>query len=238
MKKTGFTPHINAPYDAFAESVLMPGDPKRSKFIAENFFKDIKLVNDVRGVQGYTGLYKGAPVSVMASGMGMPSMGIYSYELFNFFNVENIIRVGSAGAYSESVKVRDIVIAEGASTDSSYIKSLKLGGDFAPIASFNLLLKSVKKAEEIGLSYHVGNVLSTDVFYSDTSAQLESWGKVSILAVEMEAAALYTNAALSKKSALAICTISDSLVTGEALSAEEREKSFTDMIKLALETAI
>ena len=238
MKKTGFTPHINAPYDAFAETVLMPGDPKRSKFIAENFLKDIKLVNDVRGVQGYTGLYKGAPVSVMASGMGMPSMGIYSYELFNFFNVENIIRVGSAGAYSESVKVRDIVIAEGASTDSSYIKSLKLGGDFAPIASFNLLLKSAKKAEEMGLSYHVGNVLSTDVFYSDTSAQLESWGKVSILAVEMEAAALYTNAALSKKSALAICTISDSLVTGEALSAEEREKSFTDMIKLALETAI
>ena len=141
MKKTGYTPHINAPFDAFAKTVLMPGDPKRSKFIAENFMKEIKLVNDVRGVQGYTGIYKGVPVSVMASGMGMPSMGIYSYELFNFFDVDNIIRVGSAGAYSESVKVRDIVIAEGASTDSAYIKSLKLGGDFAPIADFSLLLK-------------------------------------------------------------------------------------------------
>ncbi len=238
MEKRGYTPHINASDDAFAEAVLMPGDPKRSKFIAENFLKDIKLVNDVRGVQGYTGLYKGAPVSVMASGMGMPSMAIYSYELFNFFNVEKIIRVGSAGAYSEDVKVRDIVIASGASTDSNYLKHLKLSGSFAPIASFELLSKCVNKAEKLGYNYHVGNILSTDVFYSDTKAQLEKWGKVGILAVEMEAAALYTNAAVSKKQALAVCTISDSLVTGEALPPEERERSFEDMIILSLQTAI
>ena len=238
MKKTGFTPHINAPCDAFAETVLMPGDPKRSEFIAKNFLSEANLVNDVRGVKGYTGIYKGTPVSVMASGMGMPSMGIYSYELFNFFDVERIIRVGSAGAYSEKVNLRDIVIAAGACTDSDYIKHLKLPGDFAPIASFSLISKSVQKAEELKLNYHVGNVLSTDVFYSDTKSQLESWGKVGVLAVEMEAAALYTNAAVSGKSALAICTISDSLVTGEALPPQDRETSFEDMIKLALETAI
>lgn len=238
MEKRGYTPHINASFDAFAETVLIPGDPKRSKFIAENFLKDIRLVNDVRGVQGYTGLYKGVPVSVMASGMGMPSMAIYSYELFNFFDVQKIIRVGSAGAYSEDVKVRDIVIASGASTDSNYLKHLKLPGDFAPTASFPLLSKCVSKAEELGYSYHVGNILSTDVFYSDTKSQLEKWGKVGILAVEMEAAALYTNAALSKKQALAVCTISDSLVTGEALPPEDRERSFEEMIILGLNTAI
>ena len=238
MEKRGYTPHINASFDAFAETVLMPGAPKRSKFIAENFLKDIKLVNDVRGVQGYTGLYKGVPVSVMASGMGMPSMAIYSYELFNFFDVQKIIRVGSAGAYSEDVKVRDIVIASGASTDSNYLKHLNLSGDFAPTASFPLLSKCVSKAEELSLNYHVGNILSTDVFYSDTKSQLEKWGKVGILAVEMEAAALYTNAALSKKQALAVCTISDSLVTGEALPPEDRERSFEEMIILSLNTAI
>ena len=238
MKKRGYTPHINASAEAFAETVLMPGDPKRSKFIAENFLRDIRLVNDVRGVQGYTGLYKGTPVSVMASGMGMPSMAIYSYELFNFFNVEKIIRVGSAGAYSEDVKVRDIVIASGASTDSNYLKHLKLPGDFAPIAAFPLLSKCAIKAQELGYKHHVGNILSTDVFYSDTKAQLEKWGRVGILAVEMEAAALYTNAAVSKKQALAVCTISDSLVTGEALPPGDREKSFEEMIILSLETAI
>ena len=238
MEKRGYTPHINASFDAFAETVLIPGDPKRSKFIAENFLKDIRLVNDVRGVQGYTGLYKGVPVSVMASGMGMPSMAIYSYELFNFFDVQKIIRVGSAGAYSEDVKVRDIVIASGASTDSNYLKHLNLSGDFAPTASFPLLNKCVSKAEELGYKYHVGNILSTDVFYSDTKAQLEKWGRLGILAVEMEAAALYTNAALSKKQALAVCTISDSLVTGEALPPEDRERSFEEMIILSLNTAI
>lgn len=238
MKKTGFTPHIDASYDAFAETVLMPGDPKRSEFIAKNFLSEAVLVNDVRGVKGYTGIYKGVPVSVMASGMGMPSMAIYSYELFNFFEVKKIIRVGSAGAYKSQVNLRDIIIAQGACTDSNFANHLKLMGNFAPIADFALLKKSVEKAEERGLSYHVGNVLSTDVFYSDTKAQLESWGKVGILAVEMEAATLYTNAVLSGKSALAICTISDSLVTGEALPPEERETSFCDMIKLALETAI
>lgn len=236
MNKTGYTPHINAPADAFAEAVLMPGDPKRSRFIAENFLSSIKLVNDVRGVQGYTGIYKGAPVSVMASGMGMPSMAIYSHELFNYFNVEKIIRVGSAGAYSASVNIRDIVIAEGACTDSNFIKHLKLPGDYAPIADFALLRKSVQKAEELKLCYHVGNVLSTDVFYSDIESQLKKWGRVGVLAVEMEAAALYANAAVSGKSALAVCTISDSLVTGEALPPEERERSFSDMIRLALET--
>ena len=238
MDKKGYTPHINAPWDAFAQTVLMPGDPKRAKFIAENFLTSAKLVNDVRGVNGYTGTYKGAPISVMASGMGMPSIAIYSYELFNFFDVQKIIRVGSAGAYKKDINVRDIVIAAGASTDSSYIKHLNLPGSFAPLADFDMLKKCAQKAEELKLNYHVGNVLSTDVFYSDTASQLEKWGKVGILAVEMEAAALYINAAIAGKKALAVCTVSDSLVTGEALPPEEREQSFGEMITLALETAI
>ena len=237
------TPHINAKPEDFAKTVLMPGDPLRSKFIAENFLTDAKLVNNVRGIQGYTGTYEGTRVSVMASGMGMPSIGIYSYELYNFFGVENIMRIGSAGAMSEKIKVRDIVIAMGASTNSNFAHNFNLPGTFAPICSYDMLRACVDTAEEMGARYHVGNILSADVFYTDKlgvpdnfMSQL-SWSKMGILAEEMEAAALYMNAARAGKNALAICTISDHLVTGEATTAEERQNSFTEMMELALKTA-
>ncbi len=231
------TPHIAATPEDFAKTVLMPGDPLRAKFIAETYLQDPKLVNNVRGIQGYTGTYNGVPVSVMASGMGMPSIGIYSYELFNFFEVENIIRVGSAGAISEKVKLRDIVLGMGSCTDSNYASQFCLPGTFAPIASFDILRTAASIAEEKGLSYKVGPLLSSDRFYDDSSSTL-SWSKMGVLAVEMESAALYMNAARSGKNALAICTISDDLVTGEATTAEERQTSFTDIIELALETAV
>ena len=238
------TPHINATPEDFAKTVLMPGDPLRAKFIAENFLSDAKLVNNVRGIHGYTGTYKNTPVSVMASGMGMPSIGIYSYELFNFFGVDNIIRVGSAGGMNKNIKVRDIIIAQGACTDSNYAHTFNLPGTFAPIADFNLLKTAVNKADELSLSYSVGNVLSSDVFYNDFEGVPENmtssalWGKMGVLGVEMEAAALYMNAARSGKSALAILTVSDHLLTGESLSSEERQNSFTDMMTLSLETAV
>ena len=230
------TPHINAAPNDFAKTVLMPGDPLRAKFIAENFLENPRLVNNVRGIQGYTGTYKGIPVSVMASGMGMPSIGIYSYELFSAFGVENIIRVGSAGAMQKSIKVRDIVIGMGACTNSNYGSQYGLNGTFAPIASYKLLRTCVDKAEEMGLTYHVGSLLSSDTFYSDDKSS--DWGKMGVMAVEMEAAALYMNAARLGKNALAICTISDHLLTNEATSSEERQSSFTQMMTLALETAI
>ncbi len=238
------TPHINATPEDFAKTVLMPGDPLRAKFIAENFLENAKLVNNVRGIHGYTGTYKGTPVSVMASGMGMPSIGIYSYELYNFFGVENIIRVGSAGGMCEKVRVRDIIIAQGACTDSSYAHTFNLPGTFAPIADYTLLKASADIAEKMGVNYVVGNVVSSDTFYNDNSGLPDDltssalWRKMGVLGVEMEAAALYMNAARSGKRALAILTVSDHLVTGEALSAEERQNSFTDMMKLSLETAV
>lgn len=238
------TPHINASPADFAETVLMPGDPKRSAFIAREFFTDAKLVNDVRGVQGYTGLYKGTRVSVMASGMGMPSIGIYSYELYNFFGVRNILRVGSAGGMQPYVKVRDIVLGVGACTTSRYAEDFHLPGTFAPVADFRLLRTAAEQAETLGIRYHAGNILSSDVFYNDTEGlpdsmkSTPSWAKMGVLAVEMEAAGLYMNAARAGKSALAICTVSDHLLTGEATTAEERQNSFTDMMTLALETAI
>ena len=238
------TPHINATPEDFAKTVLMPGDPLRAKFIAENFLTDAKLVNNVRGIHGYTGTYKGTPVSVMASGMGMPSIGIYSYELFNFFGVDNIIRVGSAGGMNKDIKVRDIIIAQGACTDSNYAHTFNLPGTFAPIADFNLLKTAVKKADELSLSYSVGNVLSSDVFYNDFEGVPENmtssalWGKMGGLGVEMEAAALYMNAARSGNSALAILSVSDHLLSCESLSSEERLNSFTDMMTLSLETAV
>ena len=229
------TPHINLQGE-FAKTVLMPGDPLRAKFIAENFLKDYTLVNNVRGIQGYTGKQKGVPVSVMASGMGIPSISIYSYELYSFFGVENIIRVGSAGGMQPSVKIRDIVIGMGACTNSNFASQYNLGGTFAPIASYKLLERTVSKANDMKLSYHVGNLLSSDTFYSDASN--EPWQKMGVLAVEMEAAGLYMNAARLNKNALAICTVSDHLITGEATSAEERQTTFNDMITLALEVAI
>ena len=230
------TPHINATPEDFAKTVLMPGDPLRAKFIAENFLESPRLVNNVRGIQGYTGKYKGVDVSVMASGMGMPSIGIYSYELFSFFGVENIIRVGSAGGMQEFVKVRDIVIGMGASTNSAYASQYGLCGTFAPIAAYPLLKAATEQAERMGITYHVGNLLSSDTFYSDDTTS--NWSKMGVLAVEMEAAALYMNAARLGKNALAICTVSDHLITGEATTSDERQSSFTEMIKLALETAI
>ena len=238
------TPHIGAEKGDFADTVLMPGDPYRSQLIAEKFLDSARLVNDVRGVKGYTGLYKGKKISVMASGMGMPSMGIYSYELFNFFGVENIIRVGSAGSYRADVKLRDIVLGQAACTDSNFVKQFGLPGDFSPIADFGLLTKAVSKAESLGFTYHVGNILSSDRFYGDSEGLPDwkqpaaLWAKMGVLAVEMETAALYMNAARAGKRALCICTVSDSLITGEATSAEERQNSFTDMIRLALETAV
>ena len=231
------TPHIAAKEGDFARTVLMPGDPLRAKYIAENFLTDAVLVNNVRGVNGYTGLYNGKRVSVMASGMGMPSMGIYSYELFKFYDVDNIIRIGPAGSLQPDLKIRDLAIAMGACTDSNYAAQYELPGTFAPIASFDLLRKAVDQAEKMGnISYKVGNVASSDVFYSERPT-MEAWQKMGVLAVEMETAALYMNAARTGKNALTICTISDSLVTGEVTTSEERQTSFADMMKVALEIA-
>ncbi len=232
------TPHINAKPGDFGRTVLMPGDPLRAKFIAENFLTNPVLVNNVRGVQGYTGEYKGVKVSVMASGMGMPSIGIYSYELFNFFDVDNIIRVGSAGGMQENVHVRDLVIGMGASTNSCYGAQFGLPGSFSAIASYPLMAAAIESAKENGADYHVGNILSSDTFYSDDAEASAKWRKLGVMAVEMEAAALYMNAARAGKNALAILTISDHLLTGEATTAEERQNSFTQMMEVALETAV
>lgn len=232
------TPHINAAPGDFAKTVLMPGDPLRSKYVAETYLENPVLVNNVRGVQGYTGTYKGVRISVMASGMGIPSIGIYSYELFNIFGVENIMRIGSAGACQEHIRVRDIVIGMGACTNSGYAAQFQLPGAFAPIASFTMLQTAVKVCEEAGARYHVGNLLSSDTFYSDDTAALSRWMKLGTLAVEMEAAGLYLNAARAGKNALAICTVSDHILTGEATSAEERQTSFGQMMEIALETAV
>ena len=231
------TPHIAAKEGDFAKTVLMPGDPLRAKFIAETFLTDAVLVNNVRGVNGYTGYYNGKRVSVMASGMGIPSMGIYSYELFNFYYIDNIIRIGTAGSIHPDLKIRNVVLAMGACTDSNYGAQYELPGTFAPIASFELLRKAVKVIEEMGnIGYKVGNVVSSDVFYSDRQTTA-AWQKMGALAIEMESAALYMNAARAGKNALTICTISDSLVTGEVTTAEERQTSFDDMMKIALEIA-
>lgn len=230
------TSHNSANPGDFGKTVLMPGDPLRSKFIAETFLEDAKLVNNIRGVQGYTGYYKGVKVSVMASGMGMPSMGIYSYELFNFYGVDNIIRVGTTGGMQENVKVRDVVFAMGACTDSNYASQYKLAGQFAPICSWDLLTAAVKAAEEKNVPYHVGNVVSSDVFYGPAEDN-NKWTEMGVLAVEMEAAALYMNAAKAKKNALTILTVSNHLLTGEETTAEERQQTFTQMMEIALDTA-
>ena len=232
------TPHIGAAPGDFGKTVLMPGDPLRAKFIAETYLQDAKLVNNVRGIQGYTGTYDGVKISVMASGMGMPSMGIYSYELFNAYGVETILRVGSAGALQPHIHVRDLVLGQGACTDSRWASQYGLAGDFAPICSFDVLKTAVETAEEMNLSYHVGNLLSSDVFYGDNEKANEGWQKMGVMAIEMEAAALYMNAARCGKKALAICTVSDHILTGEATSAMERQESFTQMMELALKTAV
>ena len=232
------TPHINATPADFAKTVLMPGDPLRAKFIAENFLEGAKLVNNVRGIQGYTGNWRGERVSVMASGMGMPSIGIYSYELYNFFGVENIMRIGSIGGMSERVKIRDIIIGMGACTNSNYAVQYNLQGSYAPIADYRMMRTAIEEAEKLGASYVVGNILSSDTFYNADATATEKWIKLGVLGVEMEAAALYMNAAYAGKNALAICTVSDHLLTGEATTAEERQNSFTEMMEIALNTAI
>lgn len=237
MSKNYPTPHIKAAPEDFARTVLMPGDPLRAKFIAENFLEKAKLINNVRAISGYTGTYKGIKISVMASGMGMPSMGIYSYELFNFFGVDNIIRIGSAGALDKNIKVRDIVLGMGACTNSDYQKQYNLPGTFAPTASYDLLRIASEECEKKGIKTHIGNILSSDTFYNADSTVNDKWASMGVLAVEMEAAALYMNAAYAKKNALAICTISDNIMTGEALDADARQNSFTDMMEIALETA-
>ena len=232
------TPHIAATEkDAFAKTVLMPGDPLRAKYIAENYLENSVLVNNTRGVQGYTGYYKGKRVSVIASGMGMPSIGIYSYELFNFYDVETIVRVGSAGAISSELRLRDVVIGMGACTNSAYAMQYNLPGSFAPIADYETLKRAVDAADNLGIKPFIGNLFSSDTFYDDAQSLLQ-WQKMGVLAVEMETAALYMNAARSGKKALAICTISDCpLSGGEECTALEREQTFNKMIEIALETA-
>ena len=238
------TPHINAKPGDFGQTVLLPGDPLRSKFIAENFFENPQLVNNVRGVQGYTGMYKGIKVSVMATGMGMPAMGIYSWELFNFFDVENIIRIGSAGALKEEINLFDIVIAQGACTDSNWGSQYHLPGAFAPIADYHMLETCVNTAKELNFRYHVGNVVSSVRFYGDDGDMPEgwvghnAWRKMGVLAAEMESASLYMNAARCGKHALAMFTISDHILRHEETTAQERQESFTQMMELALDTAV
>ncbi len=230
------TPHISAEPGDFAKTVLMPGDPLRAEYIAKTFLDEPVLVNRVRGMLGYTGKYKGKPVSVMASGMGVPSIGIYSYELFKFYDVENIIRIGTAGAVSEKLGIRDIVIAMSAATNSSFAAQYRLPGTPAPTASFELLTAAYRAAVNMGLKPHVGQVYTTDVFYDDSSS-LKEWRKIGILATEMECAALYLNAARLGKNALTVCTISDCPLTGESCSSEEREKSFEEMMRVGLDCA-
>lgn len=231
------TPHNAAKPEDIAKTVLMPGDPLRAKFIAENFLTDAVCVNTVRNMLAFTGNYQDKRVTVMGGGMGMPSVGIYTYELFNFYGVEKIIRIGSAGTLSERAGLRDVVIGVGASTDSNYAHQYQLPGTFAPIADFGLARAAAEAGERLSIKTVAGNILSSDVFYSDDADSLKKWQKMGILAVEMEAAALYMNAARAGKRALCLLTISDSPMSGESLSAEERQNSFTDMMKLALEIA-
>ena len=233
------TPHINAKPEDFGKTVLMPGDPLRAKFIADNFLTDAKLVNNVRGVQGHTGLWKGVPVSVMASGMGMPAIGIYSWELFNFFGVENIIRVGSAGALRDDLQLMDVVAGQGACTNSNYIHQFGCNGNFAPIADYTLLSAAVASGKEHGVDIKVGNVLSSDTFYSAQGcSRNDGWKRMGVMAIEMEAASLYINAAYAGKRALCLCTISDHIYREEYLDAEQRQNSLVQMIEIALDTAV
>ena len=231
------TPHISAKKEDIAKTVLMPGDPLRSEFIAKTFLKNPVLVNDVRGVHGYTGEYNGKKVTVMASGMGQPSIGIYSYELFNFYDVDAIIRVGTCGSFHPDLHARDIIVAMGACTNGNYAMQYKLPGTFAPIADFDLVRRAVEECEKAGVNYKVGNIFSSDIFYDEANSGMD-WAKMGVLGVEMESAALYCNAARAGKKALCICTVSDSFIYPEEnTTAEERQNSFTAMMKIALNLA-
>ncbi len=230
------TPHNNAKKGDIAPTVLMPGDPLRAKFIAENYLDSPVLYNEVRGMLGYTGTYKGVPVSVQGSGMGMPSIGIYSWELFNEYDVQNIIRVGTAGAVADNVELRDVLIGMSASTNSAYASQYRLPGTYAPTASWELLSAAVEAAKQSSAAYHVGNILSSDTFYDDADS-LADWQKMGVLGIEMEAAALYMNAARAGKNALCILTVSDCPLRGLSTTAEERQTTFRTMMEIALETA-
>ncbi|UXR78474.1 MULTISPECIES: purine-nucleoside phosphorylase [unclassified Staphylococcus] len=229
------TPHIKPMNGVeIAETVLLPGDPLRAKFIAETYLEDVQQFNGVRNMFGYTGTYKGQKVSVMGSGMGIPSIGIYSYELIHTFGCKKLIRVGSCGAMQEDIDLYDVIIAQGASTDSDYVKQYNLPGHYAPIASYNLLEGAVSKAREKGVNYHVGNILSSDIFYNADETANERWQRMGILGVEMESAALYMNATYAGVEALGVFTVSDHIIHNKATTPEERERAFTDMIEIAL----
>ncbi|MFV5901430.1 purine-nucleoside phosphorylase [Staphylococcus gallinarum] len=231
------TPHIQPNGTKIAKTVLMPGDPLRAKYIADNYLENVEQFNEVRNMFGYTGTYKGKEVSVMGSGMGIPSIGIYSYELYNFFDVDTIIRIGSCGALQENVNLYDIIIAQGSSTNSSYVDQYNIPGHYAPLADFDLILKAKQKADEIGAKSHVGNILSSDTFYNADSTFNERWQRMGILGIEMESAALYLNATYANKKALGVFTVSDHILRDEATTAEERQNSFTQMMEIALEIA-
>ena len=229
------TPHLQGNAGDYAPVVLMPGDPLRAKFIAETYLENVRCVNEIRGMLGYTGTYQGLPVSVQGSGMGQPSIGIYSYELFHFFDVQSIIRIGTAGGIDDSVKLRDIILGQGACTNGNYAEQYRLPGTVAPIASFRLLRTAAETADALGMPVKVGNLFSSDMFYDDANS-LAEWQKMGVLGVEMESAALYLNAARAGKEALCICTVSDCPLREEYTSAEERQTGFTRMMELALET--
>lgn len=234
---TNGTPHIQPNGVKIAKTVLMPGDPLRAKYIADNFLENVEQFNEVRNMFGYTGTYKGKEISVMGSGMGIPSIGIYSYELFNFFDVETIIRVGSCGALQENVNLYDVIIAQAASTNSNYVDQYHIPGHFAPIADFDLVTKAKQTADKIGAVSHVGNVLSSDTFYNADDKFNDAWKKMGILGIEMESAGLYLNAIHAGKKALGVFTVSDHILRDEATTAEERQTSFTQMMEIALEIA-
>ncbi|AKS66569.1 purine nucleoside phosphorylase [Staphylococcus schleiferi] len=231
------TPHIQPNGTKIAKTVLMPGDPLRAKFIAENYLENVEQFNEVRNMFGYTGTYKGKEISVMGSGMGIPSIGIYSYELYNFFDVDTIIRIGSCGAMQEDIHLYDIIIAQGASTNSNYVDQFQIPGHFAPLADFDLVVKAKEKADALGARAHVGNILSSDTFYNANPDFNQKWIEMGILGVEMESAGLYLNATKAGKKALGVFTVSDHLLRDEATTAEERQNSFTQMMEVALEIA-
>mgnify|MGYP002654031420 FL=1 len=234
---TKATPHIQPNGTKIAKTVLMPGDPLRAKYIADNFLENVEQFNEVRNMFGYTGTYKGKEISVMGSGMGIPSIGIYSYELYNFFDVDTIIRIGSCGALQENVNLYDVIIAQAASTNSNYVDQFNIPGHFAPIADFELITKAKQVADDIGAVTHVGNILSSDTFYNADKHFNDSWKNMGILGIEMESAGLYLNAIHAGKKALGIFTVSDHILRDEATSAEERQTSFTQMMEIALEIA-
>lgn len=229
------TPHIEAKAGEIAESILLPGDPLRAKYIADNFLEDVQQFNRVRNMLGYTGYYKGKRVSVMGTGMGMPSIGIYSYELIKFYNVKNLIRVGSAGSIQPHVKVKDIVIAQAASTNSNFSKQFDVRGELAAISDYGLMAAAAQRAHELSLNYHVGNIMSSDTFYDFQDESWKKWAQMGILCLEMEAYALFLTAVSLQAKALTLCTVSDSLVSGENMSHQDRETTLGDMIGLALD---